>query len=251
MYRRAEFFKMDFPLKIEDIVKKFKSVKERTRKENDKNHITKKIDLKCTFEHKYEKNGTYHLGISIEYQIRANMAVPYQITSDLLAFIFFPKNNLLVVLGKNYVINKAIHEVSKILYPGEELRMFSPISFSVAYLINTIMQLRQDDPRSWCDEYRGRHDHIKYQNKKRKSNFSLEEGNCVLDDAEAKDAISKSSSISPKYKYYQCKKLSETSHDKPKTISFNGRDGIISLSIHHEFEEWYRFISFLRKDLKL
>ena len=50
--------------------------------------------------------------------------------------------------------------------------------------MEAIKQMRNDDPDSWCDEYGGKHDGIKYQGRKTKSNFSLGEGKCVLDDHE-------------------------------------------------------------------
>ena len=252
MHRRAEFFRIDYPLKLEDIKNKFKNVKDRQRKVQDKNHITKKITLGCSFDNKKERDGNYLLGVHVEYQIHPKKGMSYQKTSDLFGFIFFLSHNLLVVLGRDEAIGDAVKEVSKILYPDEDLRVLSPITFTVDSLVKTITEMRKDDPESWCDEYRARHDGVKYQDRKTKSNFSLGPGQCVLDDLEAQGAIDASTSISPKYKFYICPKLNPISYDRPKTISFNGRDGVISISIEQKPENWYRFISdFLLKTLML
>ena len=244
MYRRAEFFKISYPLKIDEIKNRCKNIKDKPRTVNDKNFITKKITLECSFDQKEEKNGNYLLGINVEYQLSPKKGVPYQTTRDLFAFMFFPNNNILVVLGRDAAINEAINEVSKILYPDvENLKVFGSVTFSVDSMVEAIKQMRNDDPDSWCDEYGGKHDGIKYQGRKTKSNFSLGEGNCVLDDREAQEAIASSTSISPKYKFYKCPKLHKISYDKPKTMSFNGRNGVVSISIHQEFENWYKFIA--------
>ena len=252
MYRRAQFFKISYPLRIDEIKSRLRGAKNAVRTVNNKNFITQKIDLKCDFEHKKETDGNYLLGISLEYQIRIRQGMEYQKARDLFAFIFFPKDNILVVLGRDTARSVAVTEVSKILYPDvEDLRMLSPITFSVGSMVAAITQMRDDDPSSWCDEYRGRHDGQKYQGKKTKSNFSLGEGLCIFDDSEAKDAIDKSTSISPKYKFFACPKLNQLVYDTPKTISFNGQNGVVSVSIYQEFENWYKFISeFLIKILK-
>ena len=252
MYRRAQFFKISYPLKIDEIKNRFKNIKNSARTVNNKNFINKKINLKCAFEHNKEKEETYILGISIEYQTRIRQGMKYQTARDFFAFIFFPKDDILVVLGRDDAIPIVVTEVSKILYPNvEDLRMLSPITFSVNSMVTAIRQMRKDDPKSWCDEYRGRHDGQKYQGKKTKSNFSLGEGHCVLDDSEAADAVDRSTSISPKYKFYECPKLNPLVYDTPKTISFNGKEGVVNISIYQEFENWHKFISkFLIKILE-
>lgn len=252
MYRRAEFFKIEYPLKIDKIKEKFKDIKNYNRNPIDKNYISKKIKLVCSFEHKEEKDGNYLIGLDIEYQISPRKGVPFQKTRDLHALIFFPKYNILVVLGRDSAIFEIIPIISKILYPdAKSINVFKHVHFDTDSIVNTIRILRKDDDNSWCDEYRGKHLGPKYQGKKTKSNFSLGEGKCVLDDAEAIDAISVSTSINPTYKFYRCLKLNSKSYDSPKTISFNGEHGIISISISPEFENWYKFISkFLINELK-
>ena len=252
MFRRAEFFNTDFPLKIEEIEHRFRGIKNKPRKIRDKNYITKHITLECSFDNKKEKDGNYLLGIDIEYQISAKKGIPYQKTRDFYTFMFFPKNNLLVVVGRDTAICDAINEVSKILYPNvDNMKVFSSVMFGVKSMVTAIKNMRDDDPNSWCDEYGARHDALKYQGKKTKSNFSLGEGYCVLDDSEAKEAIAASTSISPKYKFVRCPKLNQVTYDAPKTMSFNGREGVISISVNQSFDHWYKFISdFLLKTLE-
>ena len=105
MHRRAEFFRIDYPLKLEDIKNKFKNVKDRQRKVQDKNHITKKITLGCSFDNKKERDGNYLLGVHVEYQIHPKKGMSYQKTSDLFGFIFFLSHNLLVVLGRDDIFS--------------------------------------------------------------------------------------------------------------------------------------------------
>lgn len=252
VYRRAEFFKIEYPLKIDVIKAKFKGIKDHYRNPTDKNNLMKKIKLTCSFEHKEEKDGNYLIGLDLEYQISPRKGVPFQKTRDLYALIFFPKSNLLVVLGRDSAISEIIPMISKILYPdAKKINVFKHVNFDTDSIVNAIRILRNDDENSWCHDYRGKHSGTKYQGKKTTSDFSLGEGNCVLDDAEAIDAISVSTSINPTYKFYRCPKLNSKSYDSPKTISFNGEYGRISISTSPNFEIWYVFISkFLINELK-
>lgn len=253
MYRKAEFFKMKYPLKIEAIKSKFASLdKSISRKTEDKNSLIRKIELDCTIEHKRVKDENYFVGLDFQYQISPRRGVPYQKTRDLYGLIFLPKYELLVVLGRGDAVGEILSLIGDVLYP--EIKghiVFNHLKFDTESLVNTVKKLRKDDSNSWCEEYRGRHDGVKYQGKKTKSNFSLGEGNCVLDDAEAIDAIDHSTSISPVLKFYKCPKLNSTTYDLPKTILFNGKDGIVSVSVPQDFDDWYKFISeFLVKELK-
>ncbi len=243
---------MEFPLKIDVIEEKFKKIKEHKRKEINKNNLIKKIELGCTFENKDKKSGNYLLGLDLEYQISPRKGVKYQNTRELFAIIFFPKQNLLTILGRDDATTEIISIVSKILYnDADKLNVFKHIKFDIDSVINTIKILRKDDDNSWCNEYRGNHDVNKYQGKKTKSNFSLGEGNCVLDDPEAIKAINESSSISPTFKFFRCPKLNSKTYDTPKTITFNTKKGTIGISASQEFEYWYEFISnFIIKNIK-
>ena len=246
LYRRAEFFKIEYPLTVDIIKKRIGKIKDKTRETKDKNHITRNITLECSFENRVEKDGNYFVGLNLEYQISPKKGVPYQKTRDFYAVIFFPKKNVLVVLGRDTAISEMLKLFSDILYPDTDLkyyRVFGSVVFGINSMIKAIKEMRKDDPSSWCDEYNGKHGAKKYQGKKTKSNFSLGEGNCVLDNKEAQGAIAAATSISPKFKFYKCPKLTHTVYEQPKTISFNGCNGVVSSSIPQDFDNWYRFIS--------
>jgi hypothetical protein len=252
VYHRAKFFQIEFPLKIDEIKEKLKKLKDHKRKVVNKNNLIKKIELVCTFENKTEKSGNYFLGLDLEYQISPRKGVRYQTTRDLFAIIFFPKKNILTILGRDDAITEIIPIISEILYKdADKLNVFKHVKFDIDSVIDIIKLLRKDDDDSWCNEYRGNHDVVKYEGKKTKSNFSLGEGNCVLDDSEAIQAINQSSSISPTFKFYRCPKLNSEAYDTPKTITFNTKKGTIGISMSQEFENWYNFISnFILKNLR-
>lgn len=252
MYRKAEFFQMKYPLKIEEIKSRFSNLKSQKRKIPDKNSTIRKIELNCDIEHKKMKDENYIIGLDFEFQISARKGVLWQKTRDLYGLIFLPKYSMLVVLGKDTAVSEVLSFIGNILYPtaGHEI-VFKHLQFTPDSLVETIKKLRKDDPKSWCDEYRGRHDAVKYQGKKTKSNFSLGEGACVLDDQEAIDAINNSTSINPTFKFYKCPKLTSKSYDTPKYILFNGGNGSVSVSVGQDFDNWYKFISeFLINELK-
>ena len=253
MYRRAEFFKIDYPLTLQDIKTKIGPVTKKPRRVPDKNALTKKITLDCSFDHKNIINGHYILGMEIEYQITLRKGVPYQKTRDVFAFLFFAKQKILVVLGRDEAIVEAVKEVSNVLYGDtKNIKPFRPVKFTKDSLVGIINKLKQDDDGSWCDEYNAHHTAIKYQGKKTKTNFSLGEGNCVLEDEEAQQEIDNATSISPKYRFTKCPQLNGESYPQPKTLTFNGRNGVVSLSIRQDFENWYRFVSnFLLQHLEL
>lgn len=221
----------------------FEKVQSKSRKVNDKNVIGQKITLDCKFNRKRKMDGNYVLDVSIEYQIHPKKDMQYQKTQDHLTFVFFIYREILVVLGRDDAKQEAVNTVQKVLYPDvEDMRMFRPVTFSVESLVEIIKVMREDDPNSWCSDYGGVHDASKYQGKKTKSNFSLGEGRCVLDDSEAMEAIECSTSICPRYKFYKCPKLNDYSYDKPKTMLFNGKNGSVTIFKDQEFKDWYRFI---------
>ena len=242
---------MNFPLKLDVIKAKFSDLSSVPRKTNDKNSIIKKIILDCDIEHKKVKDTNYVVGLDFQFQISPRRGVRYLKTRDLYGLIFLPEHDLLVILGKDTAMAEITSFITKILYSDSKIRfMFSHVNFNSDSLINIIKKLRIDDPDSWCDEYRGTHGAVKYQGKKTKSNFSLGEGHCVLDDREAIDAMNNSTSINPKYRFYKCPKFISKTYDSPKAISFNGKNGSISCSISQDFDSWYKFISeFLIKEL--
>lgn len=252
MYRKAEFFRMKYPLTLEEIQTRFKKLQSGKRKTNDKNSTIRKIELDCDVEHKRAKDENYIIGMDFEFQISARRGVPWQKTRDLYGLIFLPKYDILVVLGRDDAVSELLSFIGKTLYPDAGSHVvFRHLQFVPDSLVDTIRKLRKDDPQSWCDEYRGKHDAIKYQGKKTKSNFSLGEGECVLDDAEAIDAIDNSSSINPVFKFYKCSKLTPKRYDKPKYILFNGGNGSVSVSVGQDFDNWYKFITeFLVKELQ-
>lgn len=252
MYRKAEFFKMEFPITADQIKAKFSDLKSVPRKTLDKNSIIKKITLDCSIEHNKKKDDNYLIGLDFQYQISPRRGIPFQKTRDLYGLIFLPKHKLLVVLGRGDAVSEIIPFIAKILYPESKAHLvFRHVQFTSDSLVETIKKLRADDKKSWCDEYRGKHGAIKYQGKKTKSNFSLGEGNCVLDDDEAIGAIEESTSINPTFKFYKCPKLNHIAYDSPKTMLFNGERGSISITVSQEFDYWYNFISeFLVKKLQ-
>jgi len=178
--------------------------------------------------------------------------IPFQKTRDLYGLIFLPKYDLLVVLGRDTAVSELLSFIGNALYPDAGTHViFKHLQFVPDSLVATIKKLRKDDPKSWCDEYRGKHSAVKYQNKKTKSNFSLGEGKCVLDDSEAIDAINKSSSINPVFKFYKCPKFISKTFDTPKYLLFNGGNGSVGVSVGQDFDNWYKFISeFLVKELQ-
>ena len=254
-YRRAEYRIMEYSLQLNDIEKKIRKIKNQPRTIKDKNFITKNITLHCSFENRKEKNGNYICGLDLEYQISPKKGVPYQTTRDFYAVIFLPKEQMLVVLGRDTAISEVIEILSDILSidtDRKHTRMFNHVSFNTESMVKVIKKMRKDDKRAWCDEYNGKHGAVKYQQRKTKSNFSLGEGNCVLDDSEAQEAIDMSTSISPKFKFYTCPRLNKITYEQPKTISFNGLRGVISISTAQNFDNWYRFIAeFLIDNLEI
>ena len=243
MYKKVIFYEMKYPLPIEKIKKQFSKLIKEKRFVSDKNFITKKISLICDFENKKPKDDNYCVGVDFEFQIRARNNVPWQKTRDLYGIIFIPKYNLMVVSGRDQGVPEFLSFFRDKLYiDAKNEIVFKRIQFTIDSVIEIINKLKKDDKESWCDEYRGKHESIKYQDKKTKSNFSLGEGNCVLDDEEAKDAIEVSSSISPVFKYYKCPKLNGDVFDTPKSITFNSQKGSISFSISQDFDNIYKFI---------
>jgi len=243
---------MKYPLKIEEIKSRFANLKSQKREIPDKNSTVRKIELDCDIEHKKVKDENYLVGIDFEFQISARKGVPWQKTRDLYGLIFLPNYNLLIVLGRDTAVSELITFIGNTLYPDAKREtVFKHLQFTPDSLVQTIKKLRKDDVKSWCDEYRGKHDAVKYQGRKTKSNFSLGEGECVLDDSEAIEAIDNSSSINPVFKFYKCPKLTSKNYDTPKYILFNGGNGSVSASVGQDFDNWYRFISeFLVSELE-
>lgn len=243
LFRSAKFFKIETPLGVDEMLSRFEKVGSKSRSVNDKNILGQKITLGCKFSRKRKMDGNYILNVSIEYQIHPKKGMPYQTARDLLTFVFFINQGTLVVLGRDDAMQDAVNTVQEVAYPNvEDMRMFRPVALDVESLVKTITVMKSDDPNSWCSDYGGVHDAVKYQNRKTKSNFSLGEGKCVLDDPEAIEAIKCSTTISPRYKFYVCPKLNEHSYNKPKTMLFNGKNGSITIFTPQEFEDWYRFI---------
>lgn len=243
LFRKASFFKVETALKVDEITNRLTGVQNRPRAVPDKNSAGKRITLKCEFRQKKVKDGNYVLGVRIEYQIRPRTDMEYQKAQNYFIFVFFPRHDLLAVLGSDDAMRDAVNVVQEALYPDVDDRaMFRPATLEVDSVVETIKEMKKDDPYSWCSDYGGIHDGPKYQDKKTKSNFSLEEGKCVLEDPEALDAIAHSSAIAPKYKFYTCPKLSPNPYTRPKSMQFNGKRGTVTIFIPHEFEHWYGFI---------
>lgn len=244
MYRRAEFFKIEHPLSIQKIAEKLGAVTDRKRQVPDKNALTKKIVLSCSFSNQKMHDDYYVSGMELQYQITARKGVPYQKTWDFFAFLFFVKKNVLVVLGRDTAITDAIKEVSKVLYGDtQDIRPFSSVRFEKDSLVRIITKLKKNDSDSWCDEHNALHGAMRYQGRKTKTNFSLGDGNCVLDDNEAKQEIANATTINPKYRFYRCPKLNGVAYDQPQTLRFNGEKGTIGIGRNLDFEHWEKFIA--------
>lgn len=243
MFRTVAFFRIEAPLGIDKITRQFAKIKNKPRKVKDKNVDSQKITLGCKFNKKEVIDGNYILGVSIEHQVHPKKDTKYQKIRDYFIFIFFTNDDFLAVLGRPDVRRDAVNVVMEMLYPQvEDMQMFSPVSFDVNSVVKTINVMKKDDSRSWCSDYGGMHDAVKYQNKKTKSNFSLGEGECVLDDPEAKEAIRHSTTIGPKYKFHACPKLNERTYNRARTMQFSGKNGTVTIFTPQEFKAWYRFI---------
>lgn len=254
MFRRAQFFKMSYPLELDFIKDKFRNVDSKSRRVIDKNTINIEITLDCSFNQKRENADNYQLGASIEYQFHPRKNTPWLNTREFVAFMFFPRNKLLVVLGRDEALTEAIKVVSNILYDNTDtIKPFNSVMFEKQSLVDTIGIMKNNDSTgaSWCDEHNAIHRAEKYEGRKTKTNFSLGPNNCVLEDEEALAEIENATSISPKYRFKKCSELNAISYDRPKTISFNGEQGVISISISQGFENWDRFISkFILKNVE-
>ena len=250
MYRRAVFKRMDYELAVGDIESKLSKTKRLSWNEPDKNRPGKEIEMSLDIEHKLRKDGNYVVGISTKYQYSYGRGQGHGVISDFVSLMFFPKNRMLVVLGRDDSVSGPIREISNTLYQNRKgIKAFSNVQFGTDSLVKTIKTLRGDDSRSWCQHYNSTHGQELYEGKKATTNFSLAEGNCVLDDPEAQDAIRHATHINPTFKYYTCPKLKNITHDKPKTMRFNGIDGFVSTSVVYDFDAWYNFVQFLIKSL--
>lgn len=236
---------MEAPLRVDEIRRGLENTRNQQRVVDDKNVIGDRITLNCRFGRGAERDDNYILEVNIEYQIRAKRDLPYQVVHDRLKFIFFTHEDTLVVLGSDRAMTAAINVVQEVLYPDPEvvdMRLFTPVTFSVDSVVDTIRAMRDDDPQSWCSGYGGIHGAIRHQNRKTKSDFSLEEGVCVLDDQEAIEAIEHSTAICPRYKFFRCPRLNQNTYGRPKSMLFNGQKGAVTIYMEPEFEDWYGFI---------
>ena len=237
---------------IDDIENKMSKIEKLPWKEPDKNKPGKEIEMSLDVEHKERRNGNYLVGVSTKYQYSYGRGLGHTVIYDLASLIFFPKNRLLVVLGRDDSVSGPVREISNTLYKNRNgIKTFSNVQFGTDSLVKTIRILREDDRRSWCQDHNSMHRRELYKGKMTKFNFALAEGNCVLDDPEAQDAIQHATHINPTFKYYNCPKLKSITYDKPKTIRFNGSDGVVSTSIGHDFNAWYGFVEFLIKSLAI
>ena len=222
--------------------------KKRARHVRDRNNPGKWVDLPCSFD-KEERDGNYIVNVTLVHQIRARPDMEYQRVSDTLALVFLMDEELLVVMGRDG-IEEAVKEVSEMLYPGVDEKVFHPVQFKPDSVVAAIKHLRDSNQGSWCHSFGGKFDAAKYKGK-RTLDFSKDPGECILDDAEAADAIQNASSLSPTYKFYSCRQLSQTEYDQPKSIRFSARRGTVSVSVVQEFEDMYGFVSgFLAGELE-
>lgn len=248
VYKRTVWFKMVYLLKARDMNKALKGIKDKgTRRVRDKNNPGTWVELPCSFD-RTERNGNYIVNVTLAHQIRARADMEYQKVTDNVALVFLMSEQMLVVMGRDG-IEEAIEEVSEMLYPGVDERLFLPVQFETDSVVGAIKLLRDSNDRSWCHSFGGKFDDKKY-NGKRTLDFSKDPGECILDDGEAVDAIRNSTSLSPTYKFYSCRQLGQAEYDQPKSIRFSARHGTVSISVAQEFEDMYRFVLFLAGELK-
>ena len=239
---------MAYLLKARDMSKAFKGIKgKRTRRVRDKNNPGTWIELPCSFD-RTDRDGNYIVNVTLAHQVRARADMEYQKVTDNVALVFLLSEQMLVVMGRDG-IEEAIEEVSELLYPGVNERVFHPVQFETDSVVGTVRSLRDSNNGSWCHSFGGKFDDKKYKDK-RTLDFSKDPGECILDDGEAADAIRSATSLSPTYKFYSCKQLSQAEYDQPKAIRFSARRGTVSISVAQEFEDMYRFVSFLAGELK-
>lgn len=251
MFRKVVFKKMLYPLSVDKIKDKMSRKKKLSWKETDKNDPYKEIELSLEIEHQQSSNGNYVVGVSTKYQYSYGRGLGYAIANDFLSFVFIPKSGLLAVLGRDDTVSGPMNAISNLLYPDRQnIKTFANTQFDKDSLVKTIKSLRSDDPRSWCQDFNAVH-RMLYKGKMTKSNFALVDGNCVLDDPDAQDAINNAELINPTFRYYACPKLKKITHARPKTIRFNASDGVVSVSTPHDPEQWYGFINFLVKSIKM
>lgn len=249
MYRKTVWLKMAYHLSAGEMSRAFRDIrKKRARHVRDKNNPSTWVELPCSFEKK-GRDGNYIVNVTLAHQIRARPDMEYQRVSDSLALVFLMNEQLLVVMGRDG-IEEAVKEVSEMLYPGVDEKVFLPVQFKPDSVVAAIRRLRDSNQGSWCHSFGGRFDAAMYKGK-RTLDFSKDPGECILDDAEAADAIRNASSLSPTYKFYSCRQLSQTEYDQPKSIRFSARRGTVSISVVQEFEDMYGFVSgFLAGELE-
>ena len=243
MYRRAAFYRLGLPVDLASILNKFRDTKT-TRVTKDRNDPTQNIELEFHIFRDAHDTKNYELSCIIEFQERLNREVPYITVRDRLAFLFLSDRGILVVLGRERHANRAIVEMTQILFPDnvENLMVFHRTPLSKDAIIDIILRMREDDRRSWCSAYNAEHDNQMWNQEKTRTDFSLVEGRCVLDHPEAQAEIENATNISPHYKFYQCLQLTQDVYEAPKTMRFLGSKGVVSTSIPFGFECWYGFI---------
>lgn len=247
MYRRVEFFKMGYMLKLAELQESFRGVTSKPRVTRDKNGKGAMIRLPCKYE-KVERDGNYIVNINITHQMRARPDMEYEQVTDSLALVFALKKQFLAVMGR-HAIGDALDEVSKILHPSMQDEVFHHVRFAPDAVIEAIKKLRADDGRSWCHRFGSKFEARMYKGKT-ELDFSKGEGVCILDDREAVDAISNATNLAPEFRFYKCPKLSTVEYDQPKSMRFNTKKGVVSISVRQEFDDLYQFTTaFLIKSL--
>ena len=244
MYGRAAFYRLSLPVGLAGVLGRLTGTKTK-RVAKDLNDPTQKIDLEFHVVQEKRDGANYLLGCTIQSQERLNRDVPYTVIRDRLAFLFLPELKILVVLGRERHINCAIKEMTRLLFPDnkEDLVVFSRTPLSKNAVLDVIMKMREDDPRSWCNAFNAEHgDGRMWNREKTRTDFSLAEGRCVLDHPEAQAEIANAVNISPRYKFYECRHLTPDTYMTHKTMRLSGPNGVVSTSVPFEFERWYGFV---------
>ena len=213
----------------------------------DKNNRGSQISLPCKYD-KVERDGNYIVNVKITHQVRMRQDMDYEMVTDHLALVFVLKKQVLAVMGR-VAIDDALGEVAKILYPDVQDEVFHHMRFMPNNVINAIKKLRAGDDRSWCHRFGGKFEARKYRGKT-ELDFSKGEGVCILDDKKALDAISNATNLAPEFRFYKSPELNGNEYDQPKSIRFNTRKGVVSISVRQEFDDFYQFVTvFLIKSL--
>lgn len=242
MYRRAAFYNLGLSVSLTNILNDIMKGENKWTI-NDLKGSIQKIEFALSIPEDNRDNTNYVLSCIVEAQEHLNKDTQYITVRNHLV-LFLLEQNVFVVLGKERYVNRTIKEATKLMFPDntENLVLFNSTPLNKDAIMAIIKNMRKDDQRSWCSAFNAKHDDRMWNDEKTRTDFSLAEGKCVLDHAEAQAEIKNANNIGPHYKFYYCPQLTTDTYNAPKTMRFSGTKGVVSTSIPFEFECWYAFI---------